>query len=125
MRYLKPRPTTYKGIEMRSRLEAAFAQFLDSRGKSWEYEPRCYADQEGQCLPGFRIGHNAYLEVKPLTADFDQALAAMHRIIATDPHANLSVWARTHEGWRMVRNCSPLNGDGTCDCARRRWTVPT
>jgi len=32
-------PTVYKGIEMRSRLEAKWAAFFDAVGLPWEYEP--------------------------------------------------------------------------------------
>jgi hypothetical protein len=57
--YIKARPTIYKGIQMRSRLEAAYAQHLDADNYPWEYEPECFADETGQYLPDFRIG--AYL----------------------------------------------------------------
>ena len=51
----KARPTIYKGIHMRSRLEATFAQHLDHSdcGRHWRYEPECFADETGQYLPDF------------------------------------------------------------------------
>ena len=75
-RELKPRPTIYKGIHMRSRLEASFAQWLDSWPfLHWEYEPCAFASEGGQYLPDFRAeGFRAtwldgyqrvYFEVKP------------------------------------------------------------
>lgn len=66
------RPTLYKGIRMRSRTEADYAAYLDRRGHLWEYEPECFADENGQWLPDFRItkagrrGEDGRLiEVKP------------------------------------------------------------
>jgi hypothetical protein len=38
MTNFKARPTTYKGVEMRSRLEAGFAMWLDERDLSWTYD---------------------------------------------------------------------------------------
>lgn len=52
---IEARPTTYRGIPMRSRLEARFAAFLDDMGYVWEYEPRAFASQAGQYLPDFWV----------------------------------------------------------------------
>lgn len=49
------RPTIYKGIKMRSRLEADYAAWLDKVGWSWEYEPQCFASEDGQWLPDFAV----------------------------------------------------------------------
>lgn len=66
------RPTLYKGIRMRSRLEADFAAALDKQGAYWEYEPECFAGPTGQWLPDFRVRHpggasapSMLVEVKP------------------------------------------------------------
>lgn len=63
------RSTLYKGIRMRSRTEADYAAYLDRRGRQWEYEPDCFADETGQWLPDFRVRLDAedvrLLEVKP------------------------------------------------------------
>jgi hypothetical protein len=50
------RPTLYKGIKMRSRLEADYAGHLDRGGRPWEYEPVCFGGDDGQWLPDFRVG---------------------------------------------------------------------
>jgi hypothetical protein len=66
---IKARPTLYKGIRMRSRLEAQYAALLDDYGVNWEYEPECFAGPEGQWLPDFRreSAHGPeYIELKPL-----------------------------------------------------------
>lgn len=67
---IRARPTTYKGIQMRSRLEASWAAFFDEQGRTWEYEPMCFADETGQYLPDFRVHglpHTGpiYVEIKP------------------------------------------------------------
>lgn len=106
----KARPTTYKGIEMRSRLEAGFAAWLDQRGFAWSYEPRAFASEAGQYLPDFRIddlewlgiGRGiAYIEVKPsiwgTRAEVDALRRQMLLIHESEPHA-LLVLAR--EGWQ-------------------------
>jgi hypothetical protein len=61
------RPTTYRGIQMRSRLEADFAAWLDRTGQDWAYEPKCFAGSAGQWLPDFehRRGGLQYIELKP------------------------------------------------------------
>ena len=64
MSTFKARPTTYKGIQMRSRLEAGFATWLDHfctklpqhlGTLSWDYEPVCLASPRGQWLPDFHV----------------------------------------------------------------------
>jgi hypothetical protein len=64
--FIPARPTLYKGIQMRSRLEANFAQhYLDqSFPGRWKYEPDCFASEAGQYLPDFSVG-SVYIEVKP------------------------------------------------------------
>lgn len=74
MQMIKARPTTYKGIQMRSRLEAHFAAMLDGwPNVTWEYEPTCFAGPNNQWLPDFRVTRSdeddypgtEYIEVKP------------------------------------------------------------
>lgn len=52
---LRARPTTYKGVKMRSRLEAGYAQWLDRWDFTWEYEPECFASERWQYLPDFLV----------------------------------------------------------------------
>ena len=59
------RQTVYKGITMRSRLEADYASALDRDGQLWKYEPECFAGPDGQWLPDFRIDDRTYVELKP------------------------------------------------------------
>lgn len=70
-----PRPTVYKGVRMRSRLEAGFAQWLNSVQREWAYEPQAFTASDGwQYLPDFRTKFQfqdslttVYIEVKPAT----------------------------------------------------------
>ena len=66
-RSILAKPTPYKGINFRSRLEARWAAMFDILGWTWEYEPEC----EGAYIPDFLLhgfGRDArivYVEVKP------------------------------------------------------------
>ena len=69
---LTARPTIYRGIQMRSRLEAHVARWLDTHPSflPWEYEPTCFAGIAGQYLPDFVLHHrnfDSYIEVKSHT----------------------------------------------------------
>ena len=97
MTTIPARPTTYKGVEMRSRLEARYAQWLDDFKIAWTYEPRCFASESGQYLPDFQV-HDVhiqgkpqviYIEVKPTFAIARSSLAIerMTVIWDSDPHA--------------------------------------
>jgi hypothetical protein len=72
------RATTYRGIEMRSRLEARFAGVLDDLGVAWRYEPRALASRDGQYLPDFVSGATV-IEVKPRSwwQSFDQVVGQL------------------------------------------------
>lgn len=90
------RTTLYRGIRMRSRLEADFAAWLDREGNSWEYEPVCFAGPAGQWLPDFRIPGNygnSYIEVKPASltdlAQIDRILERMEVTWLSEPDAHL------------------------------------
>lgn len=101
MSEIKARPTLYRGIQMRSRLEADYAASLDRGEVEWEYEPVCFGGPDGQWLPDFRIlrhGSVAYIEVKPRTLPDDQWEAILTRMTVawlTDPRAylNLVLWS--------------------------------
>ena len=97
MAFPDARPTTYRGIPMRSRLEATYAAHLDDEGMDWEYEPRAFANQQGQYLPDFLIHDTAvgdlYLEVKPTVERAMAVLPKMQIIRDSDPDAFLLVLA--------------------------------
>lgn len=94
---IKARPTLYRGILMRSRLEADFAQFLDQNEADWEYEPTCFAGPTGQWLPDFRVtrpGYHVYFEIKPESTDrdnIDSLLRQMSVAWLSEPTATLQL----------------------------------
>lgn len=102
----KARPTTYKGIQMRSRLEASFAARLDAVSARWQYEPRCFANEHGQYLPDFQLlnvsGSGFYVEVKPgsllhgdektVIGNVDAVMEKMEIIWSSEPDAALEIF---------------------------------
>lgn len=52
----RARPTIYRGVQMRSRLEATVAEWLDAQSLVWKYEGPAYGSEDGQYLPDFQIG---------------------------------------------------------------------
>lgn len=88
------RPTTYKGIKMRSRLEARYAAELDRIGQAWTYEPRAYADSTGQFLPDFEVHLEAgtmFVEVRPTVTKGLQAMGQIEIIWSSEPDAILAI----------------------------------
>ena len=72
---VKAIPTTYKGIEFRSRLEAKWAAMFDAIGWRWEYEP---IDLNGY-IPDFIIKFESapmLCEIKPAMNEHELRLAA-------------------------------------------------
>lgn len=77
---IDPRATTYKGVQMRSRLEADFAAHLDRMGVAWEYEPKVYGPSGKGYLPDFRVAGAevpTFIEVKPTLAEVEGAKRKM------------------------------------------------
>ena len=85
MKYeIKSIPTTYAGVNFRSRLEARWAAFFDLCGWKWDYEP---FDLDGWA-PDFLIKGMAYpvlVEVKPFDLGLritDEVSAAFEKAVA-------------------------------------------
>jgi hypothetical protein len=146
MRQFKARPTLYSGIQMRSRNEAGFAQWLDRFYWNWEYEPDCFANRNGQYLPDFRVlfnerpGSGIYVEVKPTREMAWAARDSMLPIRSTYPNAALAVvapmstrhyvchgalvpgsdvWRQTNGHWPDL----PVEVSSPCRCGRP-WIDP-
>jgi hypothetical protein len=122
---IKARPTRYKGIQMRSRLEADYAAYLDGGdtpqlGCDWEYEPECFAGPEGQWLPdfGIKFGEDLveYVEVKPIeiiSYDFgegivdriDAILKKMTVAWLSKPEARLTLMLWKYKEWDEEDQC--------------------
>ena len=107
------RPTTYRGIPMRSRLEASHAARLDNLGLTWEYEPRAFGGRRGQYLPDFVIevlDTHVYHEVRPTIARGFLAMSRMAVIWESEPDAllmvvvpGIGVWHGRRDGsWRWI-----------------------
>lgn len=66
MNRIPAKPTLYKGIRFRSRLEARWAVFFESILEPWEYEP-VVEITAGRYQPDFYIpSRRALIEIKPL-----------------------------------------------------------
>jgi hypothetical protein len=124
----------YNGIMMRSRLEATFAARLDREGRSWSYEPRCYADQTRQYLPDFQVRHGkgspvgevSYVEVRPFVDEPVLVLTRMAVIWKSEPSAHLLLWVKDplhHWSGRPWRQRLALWTEYD-DVTRRRSDIP-
>lgn len=101
------RTTVYNGVEMRSRTEASFAALLESRGRPWTYEPKCFASGSVQWLPDFwsTVDVDVYFECKWAAPDWDNQVY--------DLRQQMSV------AWQSEPDCTialAMWGEGT-----RRW----
>lgn len=108
---LKARRTLYRGVAMRSRLEAHWAQRLDALGATWSYEPQCFADESGQYLPDFKVvlptGTALYIECKGTWPDeqIPELQRRMEIVWSSEPAllmlaVGASVWFGTIDnGW--------------------------
>ena len=116
----KARPTTYKGIEFRSRLEVRYAWYLDDIGERWRYEPRVFGPKGRGYLPDFEILGKAqptFIEVKPTAEEIPDAARKMEVIWDTHPDALLIV--ACEQGWTYL-GC--LRG-GTWEGWHERWAA--
>ncbi|MGO7130384.1 hypothetical protein AB9E06_05920 [Rhizobium leguminosarum] len=86
-------PTTYKGVDYRSRTEARWGVFFDVLGVSFHYEPEKFTLSDGQWyLPDFYIDDwQAFIEVKPDNDEIVTEEAAKARLLSKD-EPDLNVW---------------------------------
>lgn len=122
----RARPTYYRGVLMRSRLEATVAEWLDARSLKWEYEPVRYAGRGGSYLPDFRLPEASiegtpevlYLEVKPFRPDrqppggwVGALLTSMEWIWESEPAAWLGVTSPHDDTfWRVPLRFKTIGG---------------
>jgi hypothetical protein len=71
MRFMKPIPTTYDGVQFRSRLEARWALFFDQLNILWQYEPFVIERNGKEYKPDFIVFNILFkeillVEIKPL-----------------------------------------------------------
>jgi hypothetical protein len=88
------RPAEYRGVSMRSQLEADFAHWLDSKQVRWDYEPEYFGGPGEGYLPDFRIVRDdsaTYVEVKPTIAEVPRAQERLELVWQRHPDATLLV----------------------------------
>lgn len=61
----KAKPTRYREVLFRSRLEARWAVCFDELGIPWQYEPEKFDLGELRYIPDFHLAGCVYCEVKP------------------------------------------------------------
>ncbi len=108
-------PVTYRGIQMRSDLEAKHAGLLDMSGRTWRYEPERFYGKDDTYLPDFWVempdGGSCYLELKGAPPDVPAVKKRMEIIWETQPDAflciivaqNSRMWAAHGDGDRVWR----------------------
>ena len=74
----KSKTGTYRGVPMRSQLEAQWATVFDFLGVPWQYEPRTFRTPQGGYVPDFLVGRVRpwWLEIKgpePTERDYVRA----------------------------------------------------
>lgn len=126
MQTFTARPTTYRGIPMRSRLEATFAAMLDDEEgqgvvAEWSYEPRAFAGHGGQYLPDFLViaksGGTVYIEVKPTVEHAYLWMPRMLVIRESVPDANLMIAVQGGLYFLSV----PSRQNGLWHCGTMEW----
>lgn len=122
---IKARPTVYRGIQMRSRLEAKAARAFDRVGAWWLYEPLCYANARTEYLPDFVVDSpvnvvdwfgrhwqtTTFWEVK-YSPQLGKAAALTDMPVIWDGSARvpLIAWVPdTHQAWVATPNSSKLD----------------
>jgi uncharacterized SAM-binding protein YcdF (DUF218 family) len=125
-------PTIFRGVLMRSRLEARWAGVLDQAGLAWEYEPqvirlgRSHGRWQGGYVPDFWLPEQrTWLEVKgPHWERFEKT-----RALARQLGAGGQVLVATASGvcWRVpVQGRAPGTETwvGVCRCGTAALGVP-
>jgi hypothetical protein len=118
------RPTTYRGVNFRSELEAAWAAFFDLRGIEWEYEPLL----QSSWIPDFliKLKHDdetetyACAEVRPFDCQkqWEAEPNLLEKIRDASPEGRVvillgvSSWIPTAS---YIFNCFPQTGQATLE----------
>lgn len=94
-------PTTYRGIRMRSRLEAKWASIFDALGWEWEYEP---IDLNGW-IPDFVFPNHPFFkrpllaEIKPIFAKDTAVINKIEDAMNAPPRAEQRALGRPEGAW--------------------------
>lgn len=115
---IQARPTVYRGILMRSRLEAAWAEQFDAFAWAWRYEPVAFGGRCGQYLPDFELPGVCLVEVKPQSwflGDWKTELRRWQAIISENTGSPLlvaTVIGDTAGLFYSGAPCCPVDADG-------------
>ncbi len=111
---IKALPTTYNGVQFRSRTEARWAAYFDLMGVEWRYEDEAYELPSGGYLPDFYLPkHDVFAEVKGDDGfDFDAirkvwelSKHARKRVLLLDgPPANTTYYLISVDPWYLEEN---------------------
>ena len=118
---IKSHPTTYAGVNFRSRLEATWAAFFDIMGFEWKYE---LVDLPGW-VPDFILEGSVAVEVKPVFQrdDFTDAEKLLHSgwggeilLLGAYPNPETSeigwlISNKNSAAWATKKHDMPGNGD--------------
>lgn len=113
---VKALPTTYAGIEFRSRLEARWALFFDELGITWAYEPEGFELPSGNYLPDFwlpGVNGGCWFEVKGQNPTPREQNLAIELSFAT--HGR-QVFIAHGQLPRHHDRCGPVEGQGFDIC---------
>lgn len=82
---IESKPTIYKGVLFRSRLEVAWAKFFDERSIAWEYEKQSFDFGDGTgYLPDYWFPDlGVWGEVKPTVLDREALSKATKLVLKT------------------------------------------
>lgn len=104
------KPTEYRNITFRSRLEADFARWFDSMGILWEFEPEGYKLENGlSYLPDFFLpAQRAYFECKGvmLREDEDKILQ-----LAAESKTDVVIGMQIFNGKPLLSMVDAFNDD--------------
>lgn len=100
MTTLQAIPTVYRGIQLRSRLEANVAFFLDELGLAWEYEPISFMLDDGtHYRPDFWIPEQRlWVECRGYTTPEGQWQKVQDRAVEQTAMARVMAEARLAQG---------------------------
>ena len=104
---IRPIETRFGGVLFRSRLEARWCVFWDSRGVPWEYEKEGYELPSGRYLPDFWLPqHRCWVEIKGQKPT-EHELDLLHDLAGTTGTPAYLFWG-TPGAWKWQRDVKGL-----------------
>ncbi len=98
MMKIKAIPTTYNGVNFRSKLEASWAMWLDEQKIVWSYEPEGFDIGGVWYLPDFYLPEiNTIIEVKGALQGLEKAFALFKAIDKLNYNEAIKEWTQLAE----------------------------